>query len=448
MSFDSPAFMIPRRSIAGEEAEWVKMFDPPEASLATPEFVPPTNPVPEIMLAAGFQNQVSVPHTVQRRLLHSMRQVTWDGLKAMEFFVFTDQDNPATVAGNFPAATIRLPRGVVFHGETSGSKGPHTIHWHGIEPTPVNDGVGHCSMEIGQYSYQWQPNFIGTYFYHCHRNTVQHFEFGLYGMIIVEPPDAYFATLENPAIPIGHCRDGLRRTAANTSRFRQFPGFNGNLLTSGDPHAHTIPYDVEALWVLDDRDSVWSDLAPNHAQTFPAHGLTPGVDDVFDTDRTSFAAFNDYHADYFYCTGVPFLGYRGDPGAALHDPSLAFGTLDRTVPPALNSGVSGMQVAVNARVGQTILIRCLNAAYAKMRVRFPVDVVVIAWDGRALGVPPFGYNSAYLVRAGEPIDFSTARRFDALIRATQPIDSFANAEFSETRGGDHIITGRIPFRIS
>ena len=55
----------------------------------------------------------------------------------------------------------------------------------------MNDGVGHASMEIGEYTYQWQPNHIGSYFYHCHRNTIQHFEFGLYGFLIIEPPDAF-----------------------------------------------------------------------------------------------------------------------------------------------------------------------------------------------------------------------------------------------------------------
>ena len=84
-----------------------------------------------------------------------------------------------------------MPRGVVFHGHAAGAPSPHTIHWHGIEPTPLNDGVGHCSMEFGSYTFQWKPNFIGSYFYHCHRNTVQHFEFGLYGFLIIEPPDAY-----------------------------------------------------------------------------------------------------------------------------------------------------------------------------------------------------------------------------------------------------------------
>ena len=65
MAFANPQFQISRRPVVTQVNEWVKMFDPPTASPATPERMNPTNPVPEIMLAAGFQNKVSAPHTVR-----------------------------------------------------------------------------------------------------------------------------------------------------------------------------------------------------------------------------------------------------------------------------------------------------------------------------------------------------------------------------------------------
>jgi hypothetical protein len=113
------------------------------------------------------------------------------------------------------------------------------------------------------------------------------------------------------------------------------------------------------------------------------------------------------------------------------------------------SGKSGVQVAVNAQVGQTILVRALDAAYNSTRITFPVDVVIIAWDGRGLGVPPFGlYNRATLVPAGTPILISTARRFDAIIRATAPVNSAATVEFLSTQGGDLQAVALIPFVIT
>ncbi len=425
MSFENPAYHIHRRSVEGHEGHWVKTFDPPQANPPTPELLAPTNPVPGLMLAAGYQDRVTTPNTVQRDLLHGLRLDMWDG-RRVEMFVFTDQDNPSTQNGNFPGATIRVPRGTIFHCETMTHGGPHTIHWHGLEPTPINDGVGHCSMELGRYTYQFQPNFIGTYFYHCHRNTVQHFEFGLYGLFIVEPPDA-FSGPNWGGYP--------RRIAGNTSNFPQFPELNTNPLTSGDPQAYTVPYDVEAYWVLQAVDSVWHDIAADHAAFFPGHGTQPGINDIF-----YHGFFHDYNPDYFFITGVP-IPVRA-PGPGTIPPNVV-------IPAALNSGVSGTQVSINAQRNQTILIRCLDAAYGTARVTFPVDVVIIAWDGRALGIPPYGsYNSAYPVKAGTPIKLSVARRFGALIRSSVAVNSFATVEFRKHEADRLLMTARIPFVIS
>jgi hypothetical protein len=359
---------------------------------------------------------------------------------------------------------------------------PHTIHWHGIEPTPLNDGVGHCSAEFGSNIYQWQPNFIGSYFYHCHRNTMQHFEFGLFGFLPIEPPDAYFASVEgsdfttqfipNPvvlnSIPIGACSDGKFRTAANLADYNRsvlvgkrfnfqagdpvFGVAGANGVGVGDPHAFTVAYDVEAIWVCDDRDSTWSDIAAadelaNPAfdaafSTFPEHGNTPGDDDSFHNNvgPSGFFAFNDFNADYWYITGVPVPAHRGDTAAI--PPNV-------TLPAALNSGKSGTQVSISALRNQTILVRCLCAAYNKIRVTFPMDVVIIAWDGRALGVPPFGlYNHAYVVPAGTPVVTSTARRYDALIKATQAGSFRAKCEFLDTRGGNVLVTVNMPIIVT
>lgn len=463
---------IPRRSVAGMEGMWAKMWDPPRDSPPTPDLVAPTNPVPNFMASLGL-GRVSVPNTIERTLLNGLSLTTWDGLKNLEFMVIDDPD--FAPGGSFPGPTLRVPRGAIVHATTQG-KGPppHTIHWHGIEPTPMNDGVGHTSMEIGQYVYQWQPNFIGSYFYHCHRNTVQHFEFGLYGFLIVEPPDAYDPSIPNVAGETTKNVGGYpRRTAANTALFPQFPGFVGGDPVFGvagpggsgvgHPHAFTIPYDREALWVVDDRDSVWSDLAMDAKAFYPGGSNTadgppaavdpitgvpialpaptrPGVDDQFPQ-----GFFNDYNADYWFVTGVPVPAPRGGTGTISNN---------NLVPPELNSGVSGMQVDINALMGETILLRYLVASYNSAIITFPIDIVIIAFDGRALGVPPFGrYSSPFVLRAGTPFPLSTARRFDALIRSDTPIDDFATVQFIETRG-EHVLpnkvlmTARIPIKIN
>ena len=83
------------------------------------------------------------------------------------------------------------------------------------------------------------------------------FEYGLYGFLIIEPPDAYdpYDGKNVGGYP--------RRTAANLRQFTEFSGFKGGNLESGDPHAMSVSYDVEALWVIDDIDSNWRKEAHN-----------------------------------------------------------------------------------------------------------------------------------------------------------------------------------------
>ncbi len=98
----------------------------------------------------------------------------------------------------FPAPLVRLTEGQLFHGTIHPSKRVHTVHWHGMEPDPRNDGVGHTSFEVsGSYTYQWRPEkgspgnpnagASGTYFYHCHVNTPLHVQMGMFGPLIIDP---------------------------------------------------------------------------------------------------------------------------------------------------------------------------------------------------------------------------------------------------------------------
>ena len=434
MTFSNPGYHIPRRSIAGHEGEWVKTFNPPATSPPTPELLQPTNPVPAFVAATVPGATMLFENTVRVDLMHTRDFKMWDG-KSLDFFLIGDLDIPAAKIGTFPGPTIRIPRGVVFHALVTGHmQGPHTIHWHGIEPTPMNDGVGHASMEIGLYTYQWQPNFIGSYFYHCHRNTFQHFEYGLYGFLIIEPADAF----DGP-----NAGGYPRRTAANLEEFTEFPEFIAGEIESIDPHAMTVSYDVEALWVLDDIDSVSRKQAHNAHQTIAKHGDRPGVNDNFrnnDLGSENFFAFHDYNPDYFVVTGENFPGHVRSSSSSIRS--------GVTIPRDLNSGVTGMQVSINAKVNQTILVRILCAAYSIVKVTFPVDVIIIARDGRALGVPPFGkYNHAYKVVAGTPITLTTAQRVDVLVKLDRPLNDYAQVEFRHHLSNNFLFNGRIPIVI-
>ena len=111
-----------------------------------------------------------------------------------EIWGFEDDDS----GRGLPSPLVRVREGEVVHVTLEASKRAHTIHWHGVEPDPRNDGVGHTSFEVtGSYTYQWQmqegrpgdPNYgcAGSYFYHCHVNTVLHVQMGMFGPVIVDP---------------------------------------------------------------------------------------------------------------------------------------------------------------------------------------------------------------------------------------------------------------------
>ena len=138
--------------------------------------------------------------------------------REIEVWRFDWEDRPMT--NRWPSPAMIMRQGQVVHSTIHSRSNTHTIHHHGIDCSPFNDGVGHTSFEVsGRYTYQFQPAEPGTYFYHCHKNTVLHFEMGMYGPLIVYPP-------EGP----GH-------------------------VYSGGPR-----YDSEKLWVPDDFDPRWHTL--------------------------------------------------------------------------------------------------------------------------------------------------------------------------------------------
>jgi FtsP/CotA-like multicopper oxidase with cupredoxin domain len=155
-------------------------------------------------------------------------------------------------SGTFPSPAMRITEGTIVHTNLNvGMMWMHTIHHHGIEPEYHSDGVGHISFDVsnGTYTYQWRPAFAGTYFYHCHTNTVLHAEMGMYGALIVDPPEG------------------------------------AGTLHSGGP-----TYDVEAFWVVDEIDSSW------HTLSWDAG--TCGGD----------VGLNELNPDYFVITGVDGSG--------------------------------------------------------------------------------------------------------------------------------------------
>ena len=197
---------------------------------------------------------IANPDVVYRRGIYMNGSITMDDGNCVPVWGFTDLAAGNNAATQFPSPAMRVTEGQIVHTQLSVGmmNGTHTIHHHGIEPEYHSDGVGHLSHDVNRtYTYQWRPKHAGTYFYHCHTNTVLHAEMGMYGALIVDPkPD----TNDSPE---------TKRAFA------------------GGP-----AYDVEAIWAVDEFDSRWHQL-----------GWTAGTcgDDV---------GLHNLNPDYFIITGV------------------------------------------------------------------------------------------------------------------------------------------------
>ena len=269
--------------------------------------------------------------------VHSGARVTMPDGKRVDFMSFhhyvgDDEDDDDTKI--FPGPLLRVREGQVVHTTLIPSRSTHTVHHHGIEPTPHNDGVGHASFEVSNiYTYQWRASSAGSYFYHCHKNTVLHFEMGMYGPLIVDPPDGP-----------GYVRRGR----------------------------DVVPYDQEVEWITDEVDPAW------HALDHQA-----GLRCPWDTNQDLLY----FDPKYWLLTGVPHPRTRTD-----------------------------RRVAVHCQRGERVLLRLLNAAYGPTVMTLPFDAEVINVDGNALGGPKdHRYSRPYTVSAGQPLELSTAQRYDVLM---------------------------------
>jgi Multicopper oxidase len=195
----------------------------------------------------------------QRTMIGDGRLTMPDG-RRVRYWTFADTLK-APGSKPFPSAPIRVTEGQLVHVKLVSNKSSHTIHHHGIEPTTMNDGVGHVSFEVTDtYIYQWQPHQAGLYFYHCHKNTVLHFEMGLVGPLIVDPP----------------------AVAGRVPAFKDGPF-----------------YDVEVLWVADDIDPVWHELDDEAGMCGDDAGL------------------NNFNPKYFLINGVPNNQTKTSPKVAV-----------------------------------------------------------------------------------------------------------------------------------
>jgi FtsP/CotA-like multicopper oxidase with cupredoxin domain len=94
-----------------------------------------------------------------------------------------------------PGPVIRVNKGDLVKVHFSNTHNlPHTMHFHGVHPFTM-DGNGQRAMGREQlqmpgesYTYEWVAEDAGYYLYHCHFDTGNHLDHGMYGLFVVEDP--------------------------------------------------------------------------------------------------------------------------------------------------------------------------------------------------------------------------------------------------------------------
>lgn len=97
---------------------------------------------------------------------------------------FTDSKGGATL---FPGPLLVSNEGETVEVTFKNNMNEHTFHFHGIDADTPNDGVPETWPVVDVYTFL--TDRAGTYWYHCHANTVLHQQMGMYGPYIVMPAD-------------------------------------------------------------------------------------------------------------------------------------------------------------------------------------------------------------------------------------------------------------------
>jgi FtsP/CotA-like multicopper oxidase with cupredoxin domain len=297
----------PTYGLVRNQAEWERVRD---------ELQPP----------GGIERGVGDLVRITRKVFTSGKIFMHDGQR-IDHWGFEDDDG----IKDFPSTPIVLSGGDLLQCDMSSSTRQHTIHWHGIEPDPFNDGVGHTSWEItGSYVYQWRahPANTGTYFYHCHVNTVLHVQMGMFGALLIYPT-------------------GTRPEDEWKRPFHDAPA--------------DWRFNQEYAWPFYAVDPAWHEL--NHAA-----GVC-GEDVGLNRFEPQYFTIGRFSQDP---NGPPITGDAPTGSAIVDDPEVG----DRNRQP----------IAVEATIGDSVLIRAINATYFPVELDFGQlnsEIRIIEFDGRA-----------------------------------------------------------------
>lgn len=150
-------------------------------------------------------------------------------------------DTVWTYNGTVPGETLKVQEGDWIEVRLiNGIKEPVTIHWHGMVLPNKMDGVSGVTQDpvkSGEsFTYKFQANDAGTYWYHSHHQSSEQVDKGLYGPLIVEPEEKsydrdFVIILDEWLLSREHERNSETR---NMMGYMMGMGRNGQASDTGD----------------------------------------------------------------------------------------------------------------------------------------------------------------------------------------------------------------------
>ena len=177
-----------------------------------------------------------------------------------------------------PGPVYRVKEGSEFQITLENTKDvrPHTFHLHALEKSWMDDGAPASTGERvdpdESHTYTFNANVSGLHHYHCHYQTQNHLDLGMYGLVYVEPaeydaPDKeFFLTLKDWDSELS--RDIAGASDADYSHRTRNPDrftINGR---SGPTSFHP---EVGSPLIVEAGDTVRVHLANNGYEAHPIH---------------------------------------------------------------------------------------------------------------------------------------------------------------------------------
>jgi FtsP/CotA-like multicopper oxidase with cupredoxin domain len=101
------------------------------------------------------------------------------------------------------------------------------LHWHGVDVPNAEDGVAGVTQDAvppgGRYVYRFVVEDAGTYWYHSHQVSHEQVKGGLFGTLVVQPPERATGA-PSEVVAAVHSYEGLRTVSGRTGVLRVSAG--------------------------------------------------------------------------------------------------------------------------------------------------------------------------------------------------------------------------------